>query len=127
MFKLDDTIVWSATDLTLAAKCEFALLRKLDVKLKRVAKPEAADDKLLERIATLGDQHEARALDDLVERHGEYDPSTGVGVYRVERPTGFNRAALLDRQQETLDALKSGADVGQREGCTGAVSYTHLT
>jgi len=111
MFKLDDTIVWSATDLTLAATCEFALLRKLDVKLNRVAKQEAAGDKLLERIAMLGDQHEARALDDLVAQHGAYEPSTGAGVYKVERPTVFNRAALLDRQQETLDALKSGADV----------------
>ena len=111
MFKLDDTIVWSATDLTLAAKCEFALLRKLDVELGRIEKPEAEEDKLLERIARLGDQHEARALDGLLAQYGPYTSSTGAGVYLVERPDRFNRPGLVARQQETLDVLKAGADV----------------
>src|SRR3546814_470915 len=62
MIVSNNDILWSASDLTRAAECEFALLRQLDVKLGRIPAPEAAADPLMDRIAEIGLEHEAREL-----------------------------------------------------------------
>lgn len=64
MFVLDGTVVYSASDLAAAARCEYALLRSFDANLGRGPKV-AADDELLNRTAELGDEHEQRHLDRL--------------------------------------------------------------
>ncbi|MEO3761274.1 TM0106 family RecB-like putative nuclease [Mycobacterium sp. B14F4] len=60
-------VVYSASDLAAAARCEYALLRSFDVKLGR-GPAVAADDELLARTAQLGGEHEQRHLDELRER-----------------------------------------------------------
>jgi predicted RecB family nuclease len=60
-------VVYSASDLAAAARCEYALLRSFDAKLGR-GPAVAAEDELLARTATLGDEHEQRHLDELRER-----------------------------------------------------------
>ncbi|NYD68355.1 TM0106 family RecB-like putative nuclease [Agromyces atrinae] len=58
-----DRVILSASDLTNASKCEFAFLRKLDARRRRgEAVPDPVDD-MLARTAALGDEHEARVLD----------------------------------------------------------------
>lgn len=57
-------VVYSASDLAAAARCEYALLRSFDAKLGR-GPAVAADDELLARTAQLGDDHEQRHLDHL--------------------------------------------------------------
>ena len=70
MFKLDDVVVYSASDLAAAARCEYALLRAFDARLGWG--PEvAADDDLLARTARLGDEHEQRHLDELRAEAGD--------------------------------------------------------
>ena len=64
MFVLDGVVVYSASDLAAAARCEYALLRAFDARLGRGPKT-AADDDLLARTARLGDEHEQRHLDEL--------------------------------------------------------------
>jgi hypothetical protein len=64
MFVLDDVVVYSASDLAVAAGCEYALLRAFDARLGRGPKL-AADDELLARTALLGGEHEKRHLDKL--------------------------------------------------------------
>jgi predicted RecB family nuclease len=57
-------VVYSASDLAAAARCEYALLRSFDALLgwgPRVSN----DDELLARTAALGDEHEQRHLDEL--------------------------------------------------------------
>ena len=54
MFVLDGVIVYSASDLAQAAGCEFAALRTLDAKLKRI-ELESTQDDMLARTARLGD------------------------------------------------------------------------
>ncbi len=41
MIVSNNDILWSASDLTKAAECEFSLLRQLDVKLGRIPAPES--------------------------------------------------------------------------------------
>ena len=66
----EQRVVWSASDLKVAAECEFAWLRALDAKLGRVAAVEEPEDEMLERAARLGDAHEARVLERYRERFG---------------------------------------------------------
>ncbi len=69
MFLAGDSIIYSASDLASAARCEYALLREFDAKLgwgQRVS----VTDELLERTASLGDEHEQRRLDQLREEYG---------------------------------------------------------
>jgi predicted RecB family nuclease len=64
-----DTVVYSASDLASAARCEYALLREFDAKLGWGQRVSVTDD-LLDRTAALGDQHEQRRLDELRDEHG---------------------------------------------------------
>jgi len=115
MLLLDDgTVVYSASDLTVAATCEFALLRALDAKLGRIPPLELAQDAMLDRLAELGDRHEQQVLADLRRRFGRWDPATGRGVLEIARPgRAGNRDphVLAARRDETLAALRGGADV----------------
>lgn len=97
------TLHWSASDLTLAAECEYALLRKLDYQLGRADGLEIPEDPLLEHIARLGDDHEAEILADLrsIGRVAE--------ISRVPQP--FTRAALTAAQTQTVEAFASQPDV----------------
>ena len=66
MFLLSDsTVVYSASDLSAAASCEWAVMRKLDSRLGRIEAPPATTDDMLERAARLGDRHEQRFLESL--------------------------------------------------------------
>ncbi|WP_291801824.1 TM0106 family RecB-like putative nuclease [Cellulomonas sp.] len=120
MFLLDDgAIVHSASDLTAAATCEYAVLRVLDAKLGRAEPVETAADALLERAAVLGGAHELRVLQQFRDELGPWDPSAGTGVVEIERPAGRlarDRFALEAAHQETLSALAAGADVVYQAG-----------
>ncbi|BBY46270.1 TM0106 family RecB-like putative nuclease [Mycolicibacterium celeriflavum] len=60
-------VIYSASDLAAAARCEYALLRAFDAKLGRGPDVAVADE-LLARTAQLGDEHEQRHLDQLRDR-----------------------------------------------------------
>jgi predicted RecB family nuclease len=60
----DPQVVYSASDLAAAARCEYALLRSFDALLGWGPRT-GADDELLARTATLGGEHERRHLDEL--------------------------------------------------------------
>jgi predicted RecB family nuclease len=78
MFLLNDgTVVYSASDLTAAASCEWAVMRKLDARLGRIDTPPATTDDMLERAARLGDLHEERFLQSL---------KTDMHVVEIPRP-----------------------------------------
>ena len=69
MFLLPEgTVVYSASDLTAAAGCEWAVMRGLDARLGRIDPPPATPDDMLERAALLGDRHEQRFLEHLRSR-----------------------------------------------------------
>ncbi|NLE82235.1 MAG: TM0106 family RecB-like putative nuclease [Rhodococcus sp.] len=103
MFVLDDSIVYSAADLTSAAACEFGLLRRLDATLGRVEATPTEDDAMLTRTSGLGDAHERAHLRRLQERFGD-------GVVVMERPE-HDRQSLFDANLATVNAVRSGADV----------------
>lgn len=104
-------LVFSASDLVIAATCEYQLLRKLDEKLGRSPKAVFDTDEMLERTAKLGDIHEHKVLDRYLGEFGIWDPATGGGVYDVAAATDMDRARLLAKHAESIDALRSGADV----------------
>jgi uncharacterized protein len=104
-------LVFSASDLVTAAGCEYQLLRKLDEKLGRTPRAAFDDDEMLKHAAVLGDRHEHRVLDGFVEEFGHWDPAAGRGVYDVVPAEAMDRATLLAKHRESIDALRSGADV----------------
>nr|WP_074713385.1 bifunctional RecB family nuclease/DEAD/DEAH box helicase [Arthrobacter alpinus] len=103
-------LIFSASDLVTASECEYRTLRILDEKLGRTAKPGFAKDEMLERAAKLGDAFEHKILDELIAEHGEWDPAMGKGVKSVDRGE-LSWAGLEAKREETLEALRAGADV----------------
>src|ERR1700710_930530 len=96
-----DSIIYSATDLASAARCEYALLREFDAKLgwgQRVT----VTDELLERTASLGDEHEQRRLDQLRDEH-----DGGVAV--IGRPFPFTVGNITAAAAQTRRAIDRGA------------------
>ncbi len=100
MFLLDTgTVVYSASDLSAAAACEWAFMRRLDAKLGRIPAEPEAEDPMLARTAQLGDAHELRMLERL---------RATRQVVEIERPA-FGEIASAVKLSE--DALRSGAEV----------------
>jgi uncharacterized protein len=99
MFLLDGTVIYSASDLTAAASCEWALMRRLDAKLGRIDAVVEIEDDMLRRTASLGDLHELATLDQLRE---------AGGVVEIERPAIADVAVAAE---QTLEALRAGAPV----------------
>ncbi|PTR30176.1 uncharacterized protein C8K36_10224 [Rhodococcus sp. OK519] len=103
MFLLDDVIVYSTGDLTVAASCEFALLRRVDGLLGlATAERGVATDPMLQRASLLGEAHERRVRDDFEARYG-----------RVESlpPPDYTSVGLFDAQHATIAAALDGAPV----------------
>lgn len=93
MFVADDRVIYSASDLAAAARCEYALLRSFDARLGR-GPAVSAQDELLARTAELGTEHERRHLDEL---------RTFSDVTIIGRPA-HTVAGLTAAAQATLDA-----------------------
>ncbi|MGY2743535.1 TM0106 family RecB-like putative nuclease [Arthrobacter sp. UYCu723] len=108
---LAQDLVFSASDLVIAATCEYQLLRKLDEKLGRSPKAEFDTDEMLVRTAKLGDIHEHKVLDKFLGQFGAWNPATGRGVYDVPAAADMDRATLLAKHAESIEALRAGADV----------------
>ncbi|HLR56253.1 MAG TPA: TM0106 family RecB-like putative nuclease [Actinomycetales bacterium] len=110
MFVRGERVIYSASDLILAADCEYALLRELDFKLGRGVRVDPPPDEMLERAITLGEAHEARVLQSFISEFGIWDGASS-GVAQIARPESHSPAQLRVRQEETVAALESGADV----------------
>ncbi len=90
----DGGIVYSASDLAAAARCEYALLRDFDAKLGWG--PAVCDeDELLARTAALGTEHERRRLDQLRDEFGDAVAVIGRPAYT---PAGLTAAAEATRR-----------------------------
>lgn len=100
----DGRVVWSASDLKAAAECEFAWVRQLDARLKRVEAVEEPADATLERAGRLGFVHEGRQLD-------AYRAEFGGGVAEIPEAKSWDAAAPGGAADQTIAALRSGADV----------------
>ncbi|HNP14178.1 MAG TPA: nuclease, partial [Mycobacterium sp.] len=100
MFVVDDRVIYSASDLAAAARCEYALLRSFDARLGRGPVVSAADE-LLARTAELGGEHEQRHLDELRSR-------TDVAI--IGRPA-YTVAGLTAAAESTLRAVEQRSPV----------------
>lgn len=85
-------VIYSASDLAAAARCEYALLRAFDAKLGR-GPAVAVEDELLARTAQLGGDHEKRHLDLLRDRAD---------------------VAVIGKPQYTVDGLTAAAEQTRR-------------
>lgn len=94
MFVTGDSIVYSASDLAAAARCQYALLREFDAKLGR-GPAVAVDDELMARAAVLGSAHEGRRLDQLRHEFGDAVAIIGRPAYT---PAGLAAAADATRR-----------------------------
>ncbi len=103
-------LVFSASDLVVASECEYRTLRKLDEVLGRTGKPGFPEDPMLRRAAELGDAYEHKILGEYIAKHGTWDPVSGRGVKVVDRGS-LTWAGLAAKREETLQALRGGADV----------------
>ncbi|WP_156225090.1 TM0106 family RecB-like putative nuclease [Pseudactinotalea suaedae] len=104
----DGTVVISATDLTVALTCEYALLRRADEVLERAPRLETSDP-MRERAAALGDLHEERVLD-------RYRAAFGDGVVEIAPVEEWTREALQRQHDATIAALAAGAPVVAQGG-----------
>ncbi|MBX7432463.1 TM0106 family RecB-like putative nuclease [Mycobacterium sp. Y57] len=95
-----DRVVYSASDLAAAARCEYALLRSFDARLGR-GPAIRSDDELLARTADLGDAHERRHLDAL---------RADADVTVIGRPD-YTVAGLTAAADQTLRAIERRAPV----------------
>ncbi len=112
MFVRENTVHYSASDLTNAVKCEWALMRKLDAKLGRITAVDDPEDSMLKRAGTLGGEHEKRALDGFLEQYGNHEPGVRGGVAVIAEPEPrTDPTALKSAMQQTVAALRDGADV----------------
>src|ERR1700684_1199412 len=102
VFTAGDSVIYSASDLAAAARCEYALLRHFDAKLGW-GQSVTVEDELLARTAALGDEHEQRRLEAL---RGEY----GDGVVVIGRPA-FTVAGITAAAAATQRAIATGAPV----------------
>jgi predicted RecB family nuclease len=96
-------VIYSASDLAAAARCEYALLRRFDA-LLGWGPNTAADDDLLARTAELGDAHERRHLDQL--RTETDDNITVIG-----RPRPYTVDGLIAAADSTKAAVQRRAPV----------------
>jgi predicted RecB family nuclease len=102
VFVAGDNIIYSASDLASAARCEYALLRDFDAKLGRGPGIDV-EDELLKRTAALGDEHEQRRLDHL---RDEFDEVAVIG-----RPLPFTVENITAAAAQTRRAIDRGAAV----------------
>ncbi len=91
-------MIYSASDLAAAARCEYALLRSFDAQLGRGPKVSASDE-LLARTAALGHDHEQRHLEELRAE----DTVTVIG-----RPP-YTVAGLTAAAEQTMAAVERRA------------------
>ena len=98
MFIADDRVIYSASDLAAAARCEYALLRVFDAALGRGPAVTGADP-LLARTAALGDQHEHRQLELL------RDQVDGDVAVIGRPPAPYTVASLTAAAQATTRAV----------------------
>jgi uncharacterized protein len=94
VFVADDRVIYSASDLAAAARCEYALLRSFDAQLGW-GPPVAVEDELLARTARLGGEHEQRHLDEL-------------------RELAEDTVAIIGRPKYTVAGLTAAADQTMR-------------
>jgi predicted RecB family nuclease len=102
VFLAGDSIIYSASDLAAAARCEYALLRDFDARLGW-APGILVEDELLKRTAALGDEHERRRLEQLREEFGD-------GVVVIGRPA-YSVAGITAAAAATQRAIAGGAAV----------------
>ena len=86
----DRHVIYSASDLAAAARCEYALLRSFDAQLGR-GPAVSSDDELLARTAQLGDEHEQRHLDELRAAADDNVAVIGRPAYTVAGPDRSGR------------------------------------
>ncbi len=102
MFVADDRVIYSASDLAAAARCEYALLRSFDARLGW-GPPVAVEDELLARTAELGGEHEQRHLDELRAMSPD-------NVAIIGRPS-YTAAGLTAAAAATIRAVERRAPV----------------
>ncbi|OBI84524.1 TM0106 family RecB-like putative nuclease [Mycobacterium sp. 1245805.9] len=102
MFVTGETVVYGASDLASAARCEYALLRDFDAKLGR-GPAVTAEDELLARTSALGTEHERRRLD-------RYRDEFGDAVAVIGRPA-YSLAGLTAAAEATRRAVANRAPV----------------
>ena len=97
-------VVYSASDLAAAARCEYALLRSFDARLGW-GPAVSSDDELLARTAQLGDEHEQRHLEELRGTAGERNVAViGRPAYTIAGLTAAAEAtrAAVDRRAPAI-------------------------
>ena len=102
MFVIDDIVIYSASDLAAAARCEYALLRAFDAHLGW-GPAVAPGDELLARTSKLGGAHEERHLDELRAQLGENPTIIG-------RPA-YSQAGLIAAAEQTRQAVNQRSPV----------------
>jgi len=112
-------VFYSASDLSAAARCEWALMRRLDAGLGRIEARPTSDDTMLTRTAELGDLHEQRMLERLRESRTvveiERSPRRDSEQPGADQPVSDQQDSVLAEitlaAAQSEAALRGGAEV----------------
>lgn len=107
MIRHGGTIVWSASDLTGAAACEYEFLRVLDRKLGRAQPIQVEADPLQDEIAKIGLAHEAAVVEQFRKT---------LNVVEMPKADSVTAADLNTMAAATLAALDQAPDVVVQAG-----------
>ncbi|MCB1030000.1 MAG: TM0106 family RecB-like putative nuclease [Acidimicrobiales bacterium] len=97
----------SASDLVSAMYCEYQVLTRRAEKAGLRAPIEIPEDVIRSRAAKLGQAHERAVLAQLIEQYGQSESA----VVSIAQPSTRSRLALEQAHQQTIDAMKNGAEV----------------
>ncbi len=106
---LDETWVYSPSDMIAAAECEFGFVARA------IEGRPVPEDALMARASELGNAHEDRLKHRFIDRFGSWQDGSAGGLvdtqdrYLPGRPA--SRADLLRAQAATVAAARAGADV----------------
>lgn len=112
MFRAGERIIVSASDIAAASGCAFATARRVDALYGRGEPvPAQRDEAMLARTAQLGAEHERRLLLRFQRQFGTWQPGQPGGVHTLTDRPSRDPDELRQLHEETLTALRSGADV----------------
>src|SRR5699024_12740660 len=99
MFIRSGRVIYSPSDLIVAATCQYAFLRDLEHTLGRGKKVNPPPDAMLQRAISLGETHEESILREFVEQYGPWDSQGPGGGAGIERPDRDSTAGTAQRDQ----------------------------
>ncbi len=116
LLKEQNKLIWTASDLTVAAECEYRLLRTIDYRLEWAEEIATPNDLLMEQAAIMGDRHEKRLLEEHKRRGATAELSKVEGKYTVAALKAMHETTRVAFDSQPLVVYQAGFFDGEFHG-----------